>query len=484
MKAKWLPISAAVALALGSVSASAVDFHGYFRSGLNYATQGGNAYCYGKGASGHMLGRLADECDTYAELALSQEVFNKADNKFTINTLVAYGTAEDNWDFQGNSWQGLSDEAGNAWGGQRLSFREAWAGYEMPSGIQLWAGKRYYQRKDIHLMDFYYLNNSGTGIGLENISVGNLGSVSLALIKSQTNANLGELEVGKKEYKYDYKDSLRKGKPKHKTDKIPVYESQEQTGSNANINSWKLDARWNGIPLWTDATLDIAMIYAWQNLSDDQRVWSYNYEVRGEEKVYRKEVNGNNNGYLAHVEWTQGNFFGGFNKFIIQYGHDGLVTSPLGNHFGGDVVPYPTKGNVFRFINWGLIEQPSWNLGYALMAGHRNTFDENGTEGGAGWRGNTNTDYAVVLRPSYKWSDFTSTVLEFGYNNVGQNGDDRKSATKLTLAQQWTPGSQFWARPSIRVFASWLSGSQLDHRIDNGNDSHQVTLGAQVEAWW
>ena len=431
-----------------------------------------------------MLGRLADECDTYAELALSQEVFNKADNKFTINTLVAYGTAEDNWDFQGNSWQGLSDEAGNAWGGQRLSFREAWAGYEMPSGIQLWAGKRYYQRKDIHLMDFYYLNNSGTGIGLENISVGNLGSVSLALIKSQTNANLGELEVGKKEYKYDYKDSLRKGKPKHKTDKIPVYESQEQTGSNANINSWKLDARWNGIPLWTDATLDIAMIYAWQNLSDDQRVWSYNYEVRGEEKVYRKEVNGNNNGYLAHVEWTQGNFFGGFNKFIIQYGHDGLVTSPLGNHFGGDVVPYPTKGNVFRFINWGLIEQPSWNLGYALMAGHRNTFDENGTEGGAGWRGNTNTDYAVVLRPSYKWSDFTSTVLEFGYNNVGQNGDDRKSATKLTLAQQWTPGSQFWARPSIRVFASWLSGSQLDHRIDNGNDSHQVTLGAQVEAWW
>ena len=431
-----------------------------------------------------MLGRLADECDTYAELALSQEVFNKDDNKFTINTLVSYGTAEDNWDYQGNDWQGLSDEAGNAWGGQRLSLREAWAGYEMPSGIQLWAGKRYYQRKDIHLMDFYYLNNSGTGIGLENISVGNLGSVSLALIKSQTNANLGELEVGKKEYKYDYKDSLRKGKTKHKTDEIPVYESQEQTGSNANINSWKLDARWNGIPLWTDATLDIAMIYAWQNLSDDQRVWSYNYEVRGEEKVYRKEVNGNNNGYLAHVEWTQGNFFGGFNKFIIQYGHDGLVTSPLGNHFGGGVVPYPTKGNVFRFINWGLIEQPSWNLGYALMAGHRNTFDENGTEGGAGWSGNTNTDYAVVLRPSYKWSDFTSTVLEFGYNNVGYNGDDRKSATKLTLAQQWTPGSNFWARPSIRVFASWLSGSQLDHRIDNGNDSHQVTLGAQVEAWW
>ena len=44
MKAKWLPISAAVALALGSVSASAVDFHGYFRAGMNYGSDG-TAYC-------------------------------------------------------------------------------------------------------------------------------------------------------------------------------------------------------------------------------------------------------------------------------------------------------------------------------------------------------------------------------------------------------------------------------------------------------
>ena len=32
MKAKWLPLSAAVALAFASVSASAVDFHGYMRA--------------------------------------------------------------------------------------------------------------------------------------------------------------------------------------------------------------------------------------------------------------------------------------------------------------------------------------------------------------------------------------------------------------------------------------------------------------------
>ena len=385
---------------------------------------------------------MADECDTYAEIALSQEVYNKANNKFTVNTLVAYGTTEGNYDYQGNSWQGLTGANGSAWDGQRLSLREAWAGYEMPSGAQIWAGKRFYQRKDIHIMDFYYLNNSGNGFGVENIDVG-VGSASVALIKHQVNNGTA--------------------------------------GSHLDTNSYKLDARWNGIPLWTDATLDVALIYAWQNLSQAQK------------------DNGMkaNNGFLGMLEWTQGNFFGGFNKFVFQYGHDaldGVGTVQGGNHAGDNVIPYGEKGNGYRFIDWGVIEQPSWNLGYAILASHKNAFDENGTEGGANWTHPTGNDYAVVIRPAYKWSDFTSTVLEFGYTNqtnTGWNGwatdyKDRVKATKLTLAQQWTPGSHFWARPSIRVFASWLSGDLVRHEYfgNTKDDNHQVLLGAQVEAWW
>jgi maltoporin len=477
MKAKWLPISAAVALALGSVSASAVDFHGYFRSGLNYATEGGNAYCFGNGNDGHLLGRLADECDTYAEIALSQEVFNKGDNKFTVNTLVAYGTNESHWDEQGNSWQGIgkggdparNPEGTSAWNGQRLSLREAWAGYTMPSGIHLWAGKRFYQRKDIHIMDFYYLNNSGTGFGVESIPVGNLGSASVAIIKHQVDS------------------------------KMAGYNWPESQNAQESFNSWKLDARWNGIPLWTDASLDVAFIYAWQNLSDAQKLQGFRA----------------NNGFLAQLEWTQGNFFGGFNKLSFTYGHDALDYVGVlngGNHAGDTVIPYGDKdldkgekGNGFRIIDWGVIEQPSWNLGYAFLAAHKNAFNEKGTcdnkqhECGANWSHPTGNDYAVVIRPAYKWSDFTSTVLEFGYTNqtnTGWNGwatdyKDRVKATKLTLAQQWTPSSQFWARPSIRVFASWISGDLMNYKYtgksansEKDNDNHQITVGAQVEAWW
>ena len=238
MKAKWLPISAAVALALGSFSASAVDFHGYFRAGVqNNLTNGGAVYCFGNGNAGHLMGRLGDECDTYAEIALTQEVFNKAKNKFTVNTLVAWGSAEGNWDKQGNSWQGLGkggDRAGengdSAWNGQRASIREAWAGYTLPMGAQIWAGKRFYQRKDIHILDFYYLNDSGTGAGIENIPVGNLGQAAFAVIKQQIDEN----------------------------------------GVNAR-DTYKIDTRWNGIPLWKDASLDLAMIWGLPSTTDKQK---------------------------------------------------------------------------------------------------------------------------------------------------------------------------------------------------------------------
>ena len=449
MKAKWLPISAAVALALGSVSASAVDFHGYFRAGMNYGSDG-TAYCIGNGGEGHIVGRLGDECDTYAEIGLSQEVFNKADNKFTVNTLMVWGTKEDHYDFQYNPWQGVSAPEKNPPEqdvGQRASLREVYAEYTMPSGAAIWAGKRYNQRKDVHIMDYYYLNNSGYGFGIHSIPVGNLGNFNLDIIKSNPGA-FGK-EVSEKDF---------------------------------TINSYKLQAGWRGIPMWSDASLDIDMIYAWENMSDAQK----------ETKKH------GNNGFMALVEYTQGNFFGGFNKLSFTYGSDALdgVGVATWNHEGQWVVPYNQRGNGYRFLDWGVIEQPSWNLGYSFIVTHNDVKNIDGNkDGGSSWTQGTGNDYAFVLRPSYKWSDFTSTVLEYGYANLNNAPSDasvrfkystehRVSLSKLTIAQQWTPGSQFWARPSIRVFATWMSGKGMDKQKTNLKDNHQFVIGSQVEAWW
>lgn len=50
-------------------------------------------------------------------------------------------------------------------------------------GSTIWAGKRFYQRHDVHMIDFYYWDISGPGAGLENIDVG-FGKLSLAATRS------------------------------------------------------------------------------------------------------------------------------------------------------------------------------------------------------------------------------------------------------------------------------------------------------------
>ena len=240
--------------------------------------------------------------------------------------------------------------------------------------------------------------------------------------------------------------------------------------------------------MWADATLDVALIYAWQNLSK--------YQKHGIMYDARKGVDissHNNHGFLALVEWTQGNLLGGFNKMSFTYGNnafDYVGAVSTGNHAGDNVVPYPERGNGIRFIDWGVLEQSKWNLGYAFIWAHKHAASVDGVyNGGAFWSHPTGNDYSLVLRPSY-----TSTVLEFGYtnqHNTGWNGwatdyKDRVSATKLTLAQQWSPSTQFWARPSIRLFATWLAGDLMRHEYTGLSDKkqHEFIYGAQMEAWW
>ena len=393
------------------------------------------------------MGRLGDECDTYAEIALTQEVFNKAKNKFTVNTLVAWGSAEGNWDKQGNSWQGLGkggDRAGengdSAWNGQRASIREAWAGYTLPMGAQIWAGKRFYQRKDIHILDFYYLNDSGTGAGIENIPVGNLGQAAFAVIKQQIDEN----------------------------------------GVNAR-DTYKIDTRWNGIPLWKDASLDLAMIWGLPSTTDKQK------EAAGTNPS--ESDLSSNSGVILMAEYTQGNFFGGFNKLSVTYGTDGFAYAGVlngGNHLGDSYAPGDADSWGIRVIDWGLIEQDKWNLGYSFMGSYKHADQPK-------WSHPTGHDYSFVIRPAYKWSNFTSTVFEAGYTtqkNTGWNGwanpdDDHVDAYKFTLAQQFSPMTTFWSRPSIRFYVSYLGGDLMNKKYTGQNDHNgEVSIGAQAEAWW
>ena len=447
MKANWLPLSAAVALALSSVAASAVDFHGYFRAGAQASTQGGEVYCLGNGNKGHKVGRLGDECDTYAELTLNQEVYNKANNKWTVNTLVAYGTAEGNRDLQGDSWQGVGGTG--PWNGQRLSIRELWTGYQTDAGYQIWAGKRFYQRKDIHLLDLYYLNNSGYGAGIEGIDVG-MGNLAFAVTKW---ANDGT--------------------------------------SDYNRNVYKLDARWNGIPVGPLGNLDASVIYALPFISEQQEA-----NAAGNARANRA-----NSGALVTLDLNtavNSDSVNLMNHFVVQYGTNGFGYIGSNDNHAGDNYSPDIDDTGVRVINWGTLDAGNFGLGYSLIWAHVDNGDDHPAADGvnfttprSGWT------YSIVLRPEYKWTEFTRTTLELGYSAQKTNGwvantkYEDPDVYKVTLAQQFTPGKGFWTRPAIRFYVSYIGGDEFANGWNPGyknknkdGDEHQITVGTQVEAWW
>lgn len=72
-----LPLAVAVAAGVMSAQAMAVDFHGYARSGIGWTGSGGEQQCF-QATGAQSKYRLGNECETYAELKLGQEVWKRA----------------------------------------------------------------------------------------------------------------------------------------------------------------------------------------------------------------------------------------------------------------------------------------------------------------------------------------------------------------------------------------------------------------------
>jgi len=450
MTAKWLPISAAVIMALGSASASAVDFHGYFRSGVG-VSQDGDMQTYAK----NKVGRLGNEADTYSEIQLGQEVYNKGGKTFYVDSMFAMSSNGSN-DWESTSANQVCDSTATAANGvcaknedAEFALRQfnAQAKGLFGGNEVTWAGKRFYQRHDVHISDFYYWNISGAGAGVEAIQAGP-GQLSLAWIRNDRSAK--DLEMSQ----YDL-----------------IAPSWDPTSTSVvlrepvNINT--LDARYAGIPLWSDATLEVGADYALVNPTDAQEVQDAKYKNAKD-------------GVMLTAELTQG-ILGGFNKTVLQYGTEGYSKNFA---FQGDGSWYGAEAkdgaDGFRFINHGVISLgDSWDLSHQLVYGVGNEM----------WGGLDKWEtYSVVVRPVYKWTDTMKTIFEVGYGKDEQSNLDGSSSSndgeKYTIAQAFSAGKGFWARPEIRVFASYLSVGDQGTPFNSGKDDNTYNFGVQAEAWW
>ena len=404
---------------LTAMPSQALDFHGYLRSGIGATGGGGDQACF-QAAGAPAKYRLGNECETYAEIGLGEEVWKEGDQSFYVDSMIAYKSSQE------NDWE-ATDSDSNPYANGTASIRQFHVLgknlLESLPGATIWAGKRYYKRHDVHINDYYYWDVSGPGAGIEDIDLG------------FAKAHVAWMRNSDGDYVYD------------------------GTGTGTNVANNTFDFRLTDIDTNTDGKLIVGYDYGKANLTDEQE---------------RDPGYTDQKGHLLTLEHTQGNWFGGYNRLALQYGTDGIVGSSGRNSTGN------SEGSMLRLVNQGVVSLTD-NIEMMYVQAYEDKDFDN--QSGQTWA-------SFGVRPVYKWNDTMSTALEFGYDYVDPQADGEQSRDlkKITLAQQLSAGRSFWARPQIRVFATYAmwDGERYQaasEAIDAGDDNG-LTFGVQAEAWW
>lgn len=160
-KTAWI---VGTAIFIVSQIASGLEFHGYMRAGMGATEDGKTQECFKlTGASSKY--RLGNECEQYAELFAKQNLIKLKDNsELSINGMLQ---------FYNQYGQTLSFNDDNGFARLNQIYLD-WRNVSYLNGANLWAGRRFYNRSDIHMSDLFYWNQSGTGFGIDDYKINDL----------------------------------------------------------------------------------------------------------------------------------------------------------------------------------------------------------------------------------------------------------------------------------------------------------------------
>jgi len=153
------------------------EFHGYFRSGYGGNSAGGQQVAFQAPGAGAKY-RLGNEAETYGEFIFVNNWLNpdRASDKAWMKTEVM---------IEANTTNSASYANFPGAGNDQFRLREAFvqAGNILQSqpDAKFWVGERYYRRQHIDINDFYPLDMSGYGGGVEDLNV-RIGKLAVAYL--------------------------------------------------------------------------------------------------------------------------------------------------------------------------------------------------------------------------------------------------------------------------------------------------------------
>ncbi len=413
-------------LLLGVLSSSAVvaslshDFssHGYFRFGSGFSDNEGSQALFQAPGAGAKY-RLGNE-DNWAELMMIDKVKAGTDGPYVDVGLMA----------------GLGGSQLNsiAYVDMAQIYIEAGDFTEDKDGTRVWVGRRYYDRRAIHINDFFYLNTlqNFDGGGVADMAVGS-GKLSVAF--GRQNAD-----------------------------------DDTSTGfDESTIIQSRIDVRMTDIALNDHDSLDV-----WLGVDNSNGDSSNNIKSLS--------------GYGLGLIYKKNSFFDGFNHFIVQYGSGlsrhagkGGVDSALATVTTAASVSALENASTIRIANVNHIEMlPDRSLMTSFIYEDMQSKDFDGAD---------QTWISLGVRPIWYMSDTLRIPLEIGWDRVEDRATNSTgSVLKTTVAAEFALERGFWSRPVLRLFvthANWsdvfkgqVGGSQ------NVNDTSGWSLGVQAETWW
>ena len=404
----------------------------YFRAGVY------SRHFYGNGGK---VGRLGNENDNYIELAPSVTLAEVDGTEWRFTTSFAM-QSQDN-----GAWQ-ATDKAGNT--GEDLAFANTQAFLRVTGLLDsdkdaaLWVGKKY-QRVDSHIVDIYWRNTSGSGVGFENLSVGD-GKLRASWTRRADVRNYDLIHSG-----YSTKDGKNEDGKDQKVSK--------PSRSATNV----LDVEYSFSPFAnSNASVGYTFVAPQRYASEYS---NYGYKLEKEDS----------NGHLFTAVLGE-SFLGGYNTTVLRFVKGGTADEGFNSHtYTGsshsmfDPIQYKDSSSYnIDLIDFGSVKfTDNFNMLYHVWFNFSKIKEcQDGKE-------TYGRDFQLVLRPQYKLTKMTRLILETGMYTSSTNtnvfGDEGKSHNtqqqKVTLAYAITPDAgNAWSRPEIRFFATYRHFGQKDGR--------------------
>ena len=414
---------------------SAFEFHGYLRSGYGLNSEGGQQVAFQAPGAGAKY-RLGNEAETYGEFIFVNNWLNpgRGSDKAWLKTEIMIEANTSN----AVSYANFPNGVGNDQIRLREAFVQAGHVWDFQPNAKFWAGERYYRRQHIEINDFYTLDMSGYGAGVEDWNL-RIGKMAVAYIAGA------------------------------RPDIVTQYGNYAK--NNLDVRFYDLKGPFGLFGAWFDYSVARGGTVQSASAPEGTPPVGTTFPTT--------------DGYAFGVRHQELEWHGGYHAFSLQYGKGAAsnFSASLDN-------PSPFLGSSERLLlAEHLLVQPNDRFAIMPIFVFQRYRD--------GLPGHAFNDWASFgVRPVIFFTKYLSLALESGFDHTeGFATTQGGSVTnydgwlrKFTIAPEIGAGNKFFSRPVLRVFLTYGNWSNDFRGLVGGvpfaDRTSGLTYGVQTESWW